>query len=118
MLRKLTGFLLMIVILLTSQWLVAFFDLPLPGNVVGMLLLFVFLLTGLVPLKWVAEAADFLLAHMSLFFIPAAIGVLAYQELLAPHLLALALLLVVTTLAVMGLTGRLAQWAQRGERSR
>jgi len=36
----------------------------------------------MVPLAWVIEAADLLLTHMALLFVPAGVGVMLYFELI------------------------------------
>lgn len=60
-----------------QQWL----NLPLPGTLVGMLLLFVLLLTGVVKLEHVEQGAAVLISELLLFFIPSAIGVIQYTQL-------------------------------------
>lgn len=62
---------------LLQQWL----HLPLPGTLVGMLLLFVLLLTGIVKLEHVEQGAAILISELLLFFIPSAIGVIQYTQL-------------------------------------
>ena len=44
--------------------------LPIPGNVIGMMLLFILLLTGIVKESHIDEASELLIANMSLLFIP------------------------------------------------
>ena len=51
---------------LVMRWL----HLPVPGSVAGLGILVLLLRTGLLPLAWVKEGADWLLAEMLLFFIP------------------------------------------------
>ncbi len=60
-----------------QQWL----NLPLPGTLVGMLLLFGLLMTGVVKLEWVEQGAAVLIGELLLFFIPSAIGVIQYTQL-------------------------------------
>lgn len=60
-----------------QQWL----NLPLPGTLVGMLLLFALLMTGVVKLEWVEQGAAVLIGELLLFFIPSAIGVIQYTQL-------------------------------------
>lgn len=91
--------------------------LPLPGNVVGAIVLFALLSSGAVKLAWVERGGDLLLKHLSLFFVPAAVGVLQHRAQLRPHLLELALVIVVTTAITMLVTGLAAQRLARGERS-
>lgn len=55
--------------------------LPLPGNLIGMVLLFLLLTTKMIPLHWVKEGSSILLKHLSLFFIPIAVGLMNYGDL-------------------------------------
>lgn len=55
--------------------------LPLPGTLVGMILLFVLLLTGVVKLEWLEQGAAVLIGELLLFFIPSAIGIIQYSQL-------------------------------------
>lgn len=52
--------------------------LPLPGSVVGMVLLWGALSLGLVRLHWLGDAADGLLAILGLLFVPATVGFIEY----------------------------------------
>jgi holin-like protein len=52
--------------------------LPIPGNVIGMIILFLLLLTGIIQLKWIEEGADILLKHLAFFFIPIAVGLMQW----------------------------------------
>jgi holin-like protein len=56
--------------------------LPLPGPVIGLVLLAACLWIETIR-QWVAPAADFLLAHLSLLFVPVGVGVIAHLDLLA-----------------------------------
>lgn len=82
---------------------------PIPGNVIGMVLLLGALLTGIVQLGWIQEASELLLSHMALFFIPAGVGVMVYFDLLANQWLPILAGLVVSTFVVIAVTGRVAQ---------
>ena len=67
---------------LLSRWLA----MPIPGNVLGMGLLLFLLSTGVVRVEWLEEAAELLLSHMALFFIPAGVGVMVYLDLVRREL--------------------------------
>jgi holin-like protein len=56
--------------------------LPLPGNLVGMLLLFALLRSGLLPQASIEETSSFLTRHLAFFFIPITVGLMAYSRLL------------------------------------
>ncbi|NLI93544.1 MAG: CidA/LrgA family protein [Peptococcaceae bacterium] len=66
------------VIYKTGNILAEITHLPVPGNVCGMILLFVLLLAGIIPIAWVEEGADLLLRHLAFFFIPIAVGLMQW----------------------------------------
>jgi holin-like protein len=55
---------------------------PLPGNVIGLVLFTACLFARIVKLEWVEGAAGFLLRHMLLFFAPYVVGIVACFSLL------------------------------------
>lgn len=56
--------------LLLGYVVVMVFPIPLPPSVVGMILLFLFLLSGLMKLEWIEKVSSFQLKHLTLLFIP------------------------------------------------
>jgi len=82
---------------------------PVPGNVIGMTLLLAALIVGMVPLAWVTEAAELLLTHMALLFVPAGVGVMLYFELIGREWLPILAATGGSTFVVMAVTGHLAQ---------
>ena len=80
-----------------GEVLVRLLRLPVPGPVAGMVLLFVALrLRAAVPAP-LEDAADGLLRHLSLLFVPAGVGVMLHFSRLAEEGLALTVALVATT---------------------
>ena len=103
---------------LIGELAVKLLTVPVPGPVVGMVLLFCFLLArGGIP-ENLAKAADGLLSHMSLLFVPAGVGVMMHFRLLGEDWLPITAALVVSTLLTIAVTGRLMAWLGRGERMR
>ncbi|MFY8148912.1 MAG: CidA/LrgA family protein [Prochlorococcaceae cyanobacterium] len=93
-----------------AQLLARHLPLPLPSNLVGMLLLSVLLATGLVREAWVAGAAGLFNRHLAFLFVPIAVGLLAYGGLLRAHGLALLLVIAVSTTAGIAAAGWIAAW--------
>lgn len=91
-----------------GQWGVARFHMPLPGNVLGMLLLFGLLSLGLVREAWIQEGATLLTKHLAFFFIPIAVGLMQWGALFRREGHWILLALVVSTLAALLTTGGLA----------
>ena len=90
--------------------------LPVPASIYGLLLMFAGLVTGIIPLGQVEETADFLVAIMPMMFIPAGVGLMVEWDSLRGILVPFAVIIVVTTVLVMAVTGRVTQWMIRRER--
>jgi putative effector of murein hydrolase LrgA (UPF0299 family) len=87
--------------------------LPVPGPVVGMVILFCGLLVyGRVPQSLGAVTGE-LLQNLSLLFVPAGVGVMLHAQLLAEHWLALSVGLVMSTIIALAVTGAVMNWAVR-----
>jgi len=100
---------------LCGEMISRFLDLPIPGNVMGMGLLLLGLTTGWIDVKWIEEAADILLSNMTLFFVPAGVGVMVYSDLIAAEWLPITVATIISTFVVMAVTGVLAQKLENRE---
>ncbi len=87
--------------------------LPVPGSIYGLLLLLVLLLTGLLKLRQIERAADFLLQIMPVLFIGPCVSLLPAMGIVADNLVAILAICLVTSLLVMAVTGLTAQWMLR-----
>ncbi|ALK08875.1 CidA/LrgA family protein [Blastochloris viridis] len=101
---------------LAGETAVRFVHAPVPGPVAGMaLLLAILAVRGRVP-DAVGDTADTILRNMSLMFVPAGVGIVQQYGLLADSGLKLAVVLVVSTVIAMVVTGRVFQaLARRAE---
>ena len=77
--------------------------LPVPASIYGLLL------TGIIKLDAVRDTACFLIEIMPLMFIPAAVGLMASWSVIKENLLAYLVIAVVTTVAVMAVSGLVTQ---------
>lgn len=92
---------------LSGEIFVVWSGLPVPGPVVGMAVLFVGLaLRGRVPVG-LGRVVDGLLAHLSLLFIPAGVGVMLHIAMLREEWLAISVALVLSTVLTILVTGLL-----------
>jgi holin-like protein len=87
--------------------------LPVPSNVVGMLVLFLLLQYGVLHLEQVSAGATLLVRHLAFFFVPIAVGLMAYRELLATTGVALLLVIAASALVGMLVAGLVAQLLKR-----
>ena len=82
-------------------------NIPFPGPVAGMILLFIFLsIRGEVPDE-LGNVSGALLNNLSLLFVPAGVGVMVHFELLGTDSLPLSIALVVSTLLTIAITALL-----------
>lgn len=98
---------------LMGEAIVSGLQLPFPGPVVGLLLLWVALERGWVYLQAVETAARLLLEHLVLFFVPVVVGAMVYIDLFARHWLALGLGIGLSTMIGLLVTGKVASYWQK-----
>lgn len=85
-------------------------NLPIPGSILGMIILLICLFAGIVKEAHIAETANFLLDNMPFFFIPAGIGVMVSYQYLKGNLVFSVITIVVSTLLVISVTAIATQW--------
>jgi holin-like protein len=94
---------------LIGELTVLYFEIPVPGPVIGMLLLFIgLMIRGNIP-QPLAQTANGLLEQLSLLFVPAGVGVMTHLTLLGNQWLPLTTSLVISTLLTIAVTGLLMQ---------
>lgn len=98
------SFLLLLLGQLLGQAVADLFGLPLPGPVLGFAFMFVLLLARPGLAVALAPAADGLLRHLGLLFVPAGVGIILYLDLLRAEWLPIVVSLVVSTLLGMAVT--------------
>ena len=97
-------FTLILVCQLIGEFAVTTMDVPFPGPVVGMVLLFVFLsFKGAVP-EPLGQVSSALLNNLSLLFVPAGVGVMVHFELLGADAWPLSVALIASTLLTVAVT--------------
>ena len=90
---------------LLYQWI----PLPVPAGIYGLILMLIGLCTGIVPLESVRGAGHFLIEIMPVMFIPAGVGLLDAWGVLHPVLLPVVLITCISTIVVMGVSGKITQ---------
>lgn len=92
-----------------GYWIVETLQLPFPGNVMGMLLLFVLLVTKTIPLRWIEQASGLLIKHLAFFFIPIAVGLMNFGNLFLKNGAALITAIIGSAAIGMLITGATSQ---------
>ena len=89
---------------LIGEFLSRVLNLPVPGPVIGMLLLFATLWLRDGPSKDLRHTSQNLLQHLSLLFVPAGTGIMAHLNRVADEWLPLALSLLISTAAALAVS--------------
>lgn len=104
---------LILICQLAGELIAKALGLPVPGPVIGMVILFVFMsLRGGIP-EGLATTADALLKHLSLLFVPAGVGVMLHFRLLGKDWLAVGAALIASTVLTIAVTALMMNWLGR-----
>ncbi|MNJ39589.1 Holin-like protein CidA [compost metagenome] len=82
--------------------------LPIPGSILGIIVIFALLKSKVIKLTWIEQGANLLLAELLLFFIPAAVGVMKYIPLLESDGVRILIVVISSTFIVMLSSGLIA----------
>lgn len=116
--KYLKQFFVIIVISFIGEILHAVIPLPVPASIYGIVLLFIGLMSGIVPLEAVKDAGAFLIEIMPVMFVPAAVGLIESWDFLSDKLISYVIVAFVTTFVVMVVTGIVTQRVIRGRKER
>jgi len=88
-------------------------NLHLPGSIFGIIFIFILLQTRIIRLQWIEAGANFLIAELLLFFIPSAVGVVQYKQLIVADGMQFGAVILLSTVTVMICTGLLAEFVNK-----
>jgi holin-like protein len=100
----LVGLIWLLVYQCIGEILVRWIGLPVPGPVVGMVLLFATLFLRKGPSEPLHTTANGLLSHLSLLFVPAGVGVMLHFRRIADEWPAIVVSLAISTVLAIGVT--------------
>lgn len=107
--KLLKEMLIVLIIYFIGEFISKTLHLPVPGNILGMILLLVLLCTNIVKVEMVDTVSNFFLDHLAFFFIPAGVGLLTALDVLKGNSIKLLVICIVSTLLVIGITGVVVQ---------
>ena len=77
---------------LVGEGISSVFHLSVPGSIIGLVLLFLALQFKLLRLRHISMVGNFLLANMTILFLPPAVGIMDKLQVIAPYLLPIILI--------------------------
>ncbi|WP_339220431.1 CidA/LrgA family holin-like protein [Paenibacillus sp. FSL W7-1332] len=85
--------------------LAAWLNIGIPGSILGIVVVFILLEIKVLRLEWIELGANWLLAELLLFFIPAAVGIMKYFPMLEAEGLQILAVVLFSTVIVMVSSG-------------
>ncbi|MCH4985798.1 CidA/LrgA family protein [Macrococcoides goetzii] len=106
-----TLFQLLLIILITSvgNFLQQFLHLPIAGSIIGLVLFYILLMTGVVKETWIKSGANLFLTTMIFFFLPSIVGVKNIIGQMDSNFVIFFLLIAFGTVTVAYLSGYIAE---------
>lgn len=95
---------------LIGNWIQYFLHLPLPGSIIGLLVLLAALSLKVFQLEWVESGSYFLLSYLPLYFIPATVGVMNYGHVFAGKGFLLIPITIISTFLTMWISSSISQF--------
>ena len=108
-LKYVKQFLIILLISFIGEGLNFLIPAPIPASIYAMVILFVCLCTKIIKLEAVKDAGMFLIEIMPLMFIPAGVGSMKSWGVLKPLIIPVAVITVISLIAVMAVSGRVSQ---------
>lgn len=87
-----------------SQCIELILPFPFPASVISLILLLILLMLRVVKVDHIREKADFLLGNLGFFFVPAAVGIMNYADLVWKNAAAFFTICVVSMILTFGAT--------------
>ncbi|MBR4992448.1 MAG: CidA/LrgA family protein [Clostridia bacterium] len=114
--KYLKQFAIILAVCLAGEGLKALLPLPIPASIYGLVLMLAALMSGLLKLEQVENAADYLIQIMSPMFIPAAVGLMDQFASLRAILLPFLVINLVGLVITFAVTGRVTQFLLNREK--
>ncbi|PFG10201.1 CidA/LrgA family protein [Marinobacter sp. LV10MA510-1] len=111
--QLINGITLLLIYQLAGEVSVRLLGLPVPGPVMGMVMLFITLMIRGGMAKAVEPASTALLGHLSLLFVPAGVGLIVHFNRLGNEWLPISVTLLLSTIITMAVTALVMQWVTR-----
>lgn len=113
--KMLKAFLCLFLFLGLGEIICYLIEIPLPGNILGMILIFVALKLKLITLESVKPASDKLLNYLVLFFIPFGVGLMSYFDFIKSYWIILFVAAGLSTLIALYVTAQVQQKLEKND---
>lgn len=97
-------------IYLIGEVIVSLTHIPIPGNIIGLLLLLIGLCTKIIKVSQVETLTNFFLDHLAFFFLPAGVSLMNSLGLIKANIIQILVVCVITTAVIITSTGLIVQF--------
>ncbi len=115
LMKYLKQLMIILVTYFIGQILQILLHLPIPGSVIGLVLLFLALQTGIIKVQMIEDICDFLLSNMSFLFIPAGVGLITSFGILKGKWIGFISILIISTVMVWMITAYIVKFFRKGK---
>ncbi|MGM9935070.1 CidA/LrgA family protein [uncultured Clostridium sp.] len=88
-------------------------SLPIPGTVLGLIILFLGLYSGIIKVEMIEDMCEILISHMSFLFIPAGVGLITSFSLINGKIIAFSLIILISTVIVWVVTAYVVKFLRK-----
>lgn len=106
------------VFFLLGNFLQVLLHIPLPGSIIGLLLLLAAMYMNILPVHQIQQGAGFLLAILPLLLVPATIGIMNFPILVSGKGLPIFLMIVTSTAITIVITAKTSQYFENAKLKR
>lgn len=104
---------IILAILLLGEGIRATTGITIPGTVIGMVILFIALMTKIIRMEQIEQVSKFLLDHLAFLFVPAGVGLMNSLDVIGSSWLPILVIVLISTVIVIGVTGWTVQLLKR-----
>ncbi|ENZ03459.1 CidA/LrgA family protein [Clostridium thermobutyricum] len=101
--------LIILILYIIGEVITAVTHVPIPGNIIAMILLFIALCLKIIKLEQINTISNFFLDHLAFFFLPAGVAVMNSFGLIKANIVQILIVCLVTTAVTMTITGLVVQ---------
>lgn len=95
--------------LFLGKFISPYLPFPLPGSIIGMLLLLLALSLKVVKLEWVEECSNFFFKYMAFFFVPSGVALMNSLGIIKLNIVPFLVIGILSTIIVQAITGVILQ---------
>ena len=111
-------FMIILIFSLIGEAISTLFHLPVPGSIIGLVLLFLALEFKIIRLRHIDTVGNFLLSNMTILFLPAAVGIMEKFNDIKDYLLPITIIIlgaILLNVAVIGLVVQFVKTRYEGD---